>query len=180
MKQGLLKVFRALSLLWAVAALLVTPAIVRSGSYSLFVVIPGFLLAACPIIFLDSVSVGTRYRLWRIPDLYALGVSQRWRTALHWFSTLVIAPAVLGWALTRWSKSPPWLSVAYQQGFWLGPVLAVLLLQSAAGYHTGLFLLNGGRIKRCSSGHRFTPFARACPECGSKRHLELVDGRVDS
>ncbi len=177
-KRMALVLLRTLSLLAAAAALFGT--LVERRTYALFIVIPGVLLAASPIILLDAVSAGTRYRPWRLPELCALGLSERCQVALSWVSTLVVVPVLLGGALTHWPAAPVWLSVAYERGVWLGPVLAVILLQAAAAFQTTLVLLAGGRAKRCPSGHEFTPFARACPVCRVKRGLELVHVRADT
>ena len=180
LKKRALRILRTVSILWAVAALLMTPALMRSNGYAALFALSAILLAACPIIFLDNVGVGTRYRFWHSAELWTLGVPQQWQRALSWLSTLLVVLIVFSWALTHWSKSPLWLSAAFERGLWAGPFFAVVLLQSAAGFHTTLYLLDGGMIKRCSAGHGFTPFARRCPICGAKRRLELVSAPLDT
>lgn len=172
MKLRALRVARFLALLGAALSLLLTPAAILTGwggrALLLLVVVSSPLFFWAAWLF-SRVSAGTPFRV-AGPPRVVLGLSSACKALYGGYVAAVLGSA----AFAAWLHWPGWWAELFQRGALGGPAVAIFFFHLAAGYHTVLWLLSHGAVKRCANGHDVSPFARSCPQCGPAVRLQLV------
>lgn len=162
--------FRVGSLIGGVTAIAVAPALVLSGRVLLLLLAMVVVFVPWAAVLSNSATAGTPNQLLRPAGFSHPEAPSANRPLIGWMGLALVVAAGLG----HWLEWPAWWVPLYQDGVLAGPAVAVFLFYSASIYRTSIWLIERGAFKRCSNGHEFSPFKRACPTCTARKNLELV------